>query len=152
MTFEQLQEARTMFLKEGAYENKNILTNMIDAVQKASITPKGRLEITEQLVNETLIKYQKSVQEQVDTCPAGRPDLLARYTKELELVKEYAPQLLTDRDVIISMVQEILIDNNIEIDMKHRGVIMKTITPYFKGKADMKIVSETVSQLLKGAK
>ena len=72
MTLENLQAARTAAMKTGDMATKNVLSNMIDACQKAAITPKGRVEITEQLVDETLIKYQKTVQEMIDTCPADR--------------------------------------------------------------------------------
>ena len=36
---------------------------------------------------------------------------------------------------------------NIELIPQNRGQIMKIITPYFKGKADMKIVSQVVAKL-----
>ena len=96
MTLEILQAARTVAMKTGDMATKNVLSNMIDACQKAAITPKGRVEITEQLVDEVLIKYQKTVQEMIDTCPADRIELLNKYIAEMEIVKTYAPQLITD--------------------------------------------------------
>lgn len=107
MTLKQLQMAKTTAMKANDTEVKKVLTNMIDAVQKAAITPKGRVEITEQLCDETLIKYQKSIQEQIDTCPTNRVDLLCEYLNELAIVKQYAPQLLTDKDAIKARVKEI---------------------------------------------
>ena len=73
MTIEKLQELKIMALKNGNTNTKRVLSDMIDACQKAAITPKGRVELTEQLVDETLIKYQKTVQEMIDTCPASYP-------------------------------------------------------------------------------
>ena len=73
MTLEILQAARTAAMKTGDMATKNVLSSMIDACQKAAITSKGRVEITEQLVDETLIKYQKTIQEMIDTCPESRP-------------------------------------------------------------------------------
>ena len=69
MTLEILQRDMIMYWKAGKAFQKNVIIGMIDAVKKAAMTPKGRIEITEQLVNETLMKYQKTVQEQYDTCP-----------------------------------------------------------------------------------
>lgn len=148
MTLEILQAARTVAMKTGDMATKNVLSSMIDACQKAAITPKGRVEITEQLVDETLIKYQKTVQEMIDTCPADRTELLAKYLIEMKVVKEYAPQLLTDKEEIRKAIAEILSATNTEILVQNKGKIMKCIMPYFKGKADMKIVNQVVGEML----
>lgn len=148
MTLEILQAARTVAMKTGDMATKNVLSSMIDACQKAAITPKGRVEITEQLVDETLIKYQKTIQEMIDTCPADRTELLAKYLIEMKVVKEYAPQLLTDKEEIRKAIAEILSTTNTEILVQNKGKIMKCIMPYFKGKADMKIVNQVVGEML----
>lgn len=148
MTLEILQAARTVAMKTGDMATKNVLSSMIDACQKAAITPKGRVEITEQLVDETLIKYQKTIQEMIDTCPTDRTELLAKYLIEMKVVKEYAPQLLTDKEEIRKAIAEILSATNTEILVQNKGKIMKCIMPYFKGKADMKIVNQVVGEML----
>lgn len=148
MTLEILQAARTVAMKTGDMTTKNVLSSMIDACQKAAITPKGRVEITEQLVDETLIKYQKTIQEMIDTCPVDRTELLAKYLIEMEVVKEYAPQLLTDKEEIRKAIAEILSATNTEILTQNKGQIMKCIMPHFKGKADMKIVNQVVGEML----
>lgn len=147
MNLEALKAAKVVAMKEHNETRKAALTNMIDAIQKASITAKGRVEITDQLVDEVLIKYQKSVQEQIDTCPAARTDLAAAYIAEMEVVKEFAPQLITDRGEIELIINDIF-NGEIVLTKANRGNIMKLITPYFKGKADMKIVSEVVGAML----
>ncbi len=147
MTLENLQAARTAAMKAGDMATKNVLSNMIDACQKAAITPKGRVEITEQLVDETLIKYQKTVQEMIDTCPADRTELLGKYQEEMQVVKVYAPQLMTDPSEIAVAIHAVA-PRGVPFVKANKGVIMKTITPYFKGKADMKIVSQVVAEML----
>ena len=57
---EKVQHEKVLAMKNKDVIRKNALNAMIDACQKASITPKGRIEITEDLVNEVLIKYQKT--------------------------------------------------------------------------------------------
>ena len=147
MTLEKLQKAKLEAMKAKDAAKKNAINNMIDAVQKAAITPKGRVEITDQLVNEVLIRHQKSIQEMIDTCPAARTDLLALYEVEMAVVKEFAPQLMVDRGEIEQTINDIL-NGEIALTKANRGSIMKLITPYFKGKADMKIVSEVVGAML----
>ena len=121
---------------------------MIDACQKASITSKGRVEITEQLVDETLIKYQKTVQEMIDTCPSSYEDKLKQYKADMEIVKQYAPQLITDKETIANRVKKIAGAQGIELVRANRGALMRSISAELKGKADMKIVSAIVGDIL----
>ena len=149
MTLEKMLDAKVAAMKNGDVTTKNVLTNMIDACQKATITNKGRIELTEQLIDEVLIKYQKTIQEMIDTCPADRTELMAKYLIEMKVVKAYAPQLITDPEEIRLKIAELLSAVNVEVLAQNRGQIMKAITPYFKGKADMKIVSQVVAEMLK---
>lgn len=160
MTVDILNKDMITAWKSGDMTRKNILANMIDAVKKASMTSKGRVEITEALVNETLVKYQKTVQEQYDTCPDSAEDYKrdaelkqrkADYLKELEIVREYAPQLLTDYEEIKAAVVAVLTEYG-PVDClgakSNRGTVMKIIAPIMKGKADMSVVNNVISDLL----
>lgn len=160
MTLEKLKTDMVKYWKAGLVFEKNVVANMIDTVKKASMTAKGRVEITEQLVNETLQKYQKTVQEQYDTCPDSADDpkrdaelkqRKADYLRELNLVKEYAPQLLSDYDDVKEAVISVLSAYGpVEAlsSKSNRGTIMKIVAPAMKGKADMSIVNQVVNQLL----
>lgn len=148
MTLEKLQSEMIAARKATDKQRVTALSNMIDAVKKASMTPKGRIDITEQLVAETLIKYQKIVQEQYDSCPAI-PEYMSRrlgYCAELEIVKEYAPQLLTNEDEIKEAILAAVGD--MSLVKPNRGNIMKVIAPQFKGKADMGVVNKVLGGML----
>ena len=158
MTLELLNRDMVQAWKAGDLVKKNVLANMIDAVKKASMTAKGRVEITETLVNETLMKYQKTIQEQYDTCPDFAEDekrteelkkRKAAYLAELELVKEYAPQLVTDVATIQKMILAIAeTDRAMALTKTNRGYVMKTLAAQLKGKADMSVVNKVVGELL----
>lgn len=148
MTLEILQSAKTEAMKNKDLVRKEAISAMIDAVQKASITSKGRIEITEQLTNEVLIKYQKTIQEMIDTCPADRAELLAKYTAEMAVVKEFAPQLITDPIKIKNAIQTVLNAHRLEATKQNKGQIMKIISPLMKGQADMKIVNQVITEML----
>lgn len=148
MTLEMLQLAKITATKARDAETKRVLSDMIDACQKASITSKGRVEITEQLVDETLIKYQKTVQEMIDTCPSSYEDKLKQYKADMEIVKQYAPQLITDKETIANRVKEIAGAQGIELVKANRGALMRSISAELKGKADMKIVNAIVGDIL----
>ena len=148
MTLEKMLDAKVAAMKNGDVTTKNVLTNMIDACQKATITNKGRIELTEQLIDEVLIKYQKTVQEMIDTCPAERTELMEKYQAEMAVVKQYAPQLIADPDEIKGAIRVILDTLGIEASKQNKGKVMKAIMPHFKGKADMKIVNQVVAEML----
>lgn len=147
MNLEILQKDKIKAMKEGAALKKEVLTDMIDSIQKASITPKGRVEITEELVNEVLIKYQKMTQEMIDTCPESRVQTLAIYNARMDIVKEYAPQLVVDEAEITNMITSMC--EGIEMTKKNRGQIMKTIMPQLKGKVDMSVANRVIGGMLK---
>ena len=140
MPLSYLQKEKINAMKNKDVRRKNVLSEIIDTCQKTVITPKGRLELTEQIVNESLIKYQKMVQEMIDTCPSSRTDLLDEYKANMEIVKEYAPKLLTDEKEIWDFIQSL----NIELIKTNRGLIMKEL----KGKVDMKIANKILGEKL----
>ena len=155
MTIDILNKDMVTAWKSGDLPKKATLANMIDAVKKAGMTSKGRIEITEQLVDETLQKYQKTVQEQYDTCPDSAEDpkrdaeLKQRksdYLRELNIVKEYAPQLLTDTEEIKEIILSIA--GNMPLVKANRGAIMKVASSELRGKVDMSVVNKVVNQIL----
>lgn len=151
MTIDVLNRDMITAWKAGDIVRKNTLANMIDTVKKASMTTKGRVEITEALVNETLAKYQKTVQEQYDTCPdtVEYTDRKADYLEELLIVKQYAPQMISDPDEIKSLIKEITeADPKMALSKTNRGYVMKTLAAQLKGKADMSVVNKVVGELL----
>ena len=151
MTVDILNKDMVAAWKAGDMARKGALSNMLDAVKKAGMTSKGRVEITEELVNETLVKYQKTVQEQYDTCPTT-PEYMVRrlaYQNELAIVKEYTPQMVTDTATIQKMILAIAeLDPKMVLSKANRGYVMKTLAAQLKGKADMSIVNKVVNEIL----
>lgn len=148
MLLDKLQTDATKALKNKDKFRRSVLSDMIAAVQKATITPKGKIEPDEKLVNEVLIKYQKTIQEMIDTCPSGRSDLLEEYQKKMEIVKEYAPQMVTDRGAIKGLIITILNNENIKPSMENKNAIMKSVMPKLKGQCDMKIANQVLMEVL----
>ena len=147
MTLEILQNSMIDAMKNKDKMRKSVLSGMIDSVKKASMTNSGRIEITEQLVDEVLLKYKKMVQEQIDTCPSERVETLYEYKAQMDVVAEFAPTLITDETEIYNLILR-TVNNEIEFTKANRGKIMKVIAPVFKGKADMSIVNKVVGGML----
>ena len=147
MTLEKLQSEMIQALKDGNKFRKQVLSELVGAVKKAAIDKKCKDDIPESLVDETLLKCKKTVQEQIDTCPADRVQMLENYKEQMKIVSEFAPTLLTDETEIRNRILDI-INGEIEFTKSNRGKIMKIISPIFKGKADMGVVSKVVGGLL----
>ena len=148
MTLEFLQNEMITALKKGDKMRKDVLSSLVGAVKKAGIDNGCRDNIPESLVDTVLVKEQKTMQEMIDTCPAEREEILTVYKAKMDIIKEFAPQLLTDPTEIKNAVEAILAEANIELIKKNKGVIMKTIMPKFKGKADMGVVNQVIGGLL----
>lgn len=148
--YETIKADMTQALKDGNKARRAILADMVASIDKASTAGKTRLEITDTLVNEVLIKYKKTAQEMIDTCPdteqyASRK---AEYVYNMTVVNEYAPQMITDATEISKLISEICNENGIEINPANRGIIMKTVMPVLKSKnCDMKTAQETIKTL-----
>lgn len=147
MTLEKLQSEMIQAMKNKDKTRKSVLSGLVDAVKKASMTNNGRVEITEHLVDEVLLKYKKMVQEQIDTCPANRVETLEEYKAQMAIVAEFAPTLITDEAEIKNLIFNI-VNNEIEFMKSNRGKIMKIIAPVLKGKVDMSVVNKVLGGML----
>lgn len=148
MTYETLHKAMTEALKAGRKDEKNALAGFIAQIQKTAIDKGCRDNITEDLVNAELLKIKKSIQEQIDTCPVTRTDLIDKYCYEMAVVDKYAPVMISDEDVIRSRIVEIV--GGETVDKKQRGMVMKAI----KGEVtngvfyDMAAVNKVIGEML----
>ena len=146
MTLEILQNEMTKALREGNKARRTVLGVLVAAVQSATITPTGRVEATEQLVDNVLIKQAKLVKEQIDMCPPTRRDLLEAYKYQLAVIEEFAPVQITDETVIRKMIETAIKLENIPLSQNARKVVM----PKLKDSgADMKVVNQVFTQMLK---
>lgn len=148
MTLEVLQKEMIVALKAGDKLRKEVVAGLVDAVKKAGIDKQCRDNIPESLVNTVLQKEQKTMQEMIDTCPADRTETLALYKSKMEIIKEFAPQLLTDPGEIKEKVLALLASVGLEATKKNKGQVMKTVMPAFKGNADMGVVNKVISEVL----
>ena len=140
MTLEILQAEMIAAMKAKNKIRKEALSSIVDAINKATITSTGRIPVTEELINQVLLKEKKTVEEMIETCPATRTELLEEYTQKLAIINEFAPQLIADEKEIENLIKSF----NIELTKANRGSIMKML----KGKADMKIANKVLGGLL----
>ena len=90
-------------------------------------------------------KYKKTVQEMIDTCPdiEKYAERKAGYVADMEVVNEYAPQMITDEAEIAHLIAEICYTHMLDVIPANRNKIMKTVMPILKSKnCDMKVVQK----------
>jgi len=144
MKLEELQKAMVAAMKAKDKARKDAISALVSAVKKAGIDQGCRENIPEELADQAILKELKAVKEQIDTCPASRTDLLEEYQKRYEVMSEFAPKLLNAEEI-----KELLTTKYADlIATKNRGTIMKAIVGELKGKADGKLVSQVVAELI----
>lgn len=77
---------------------------------------------------------------------ANRLDLVNQNEKEIEVLNKYMPDQLTEEE--IDKIINDIFDTVKPTSIKDLGIIMKTITPRLKGKADMSMVNIKIKKRL----
>ena len=150
MTFNELQAAMMTAMKERNRVKKDVIADMVTCAKNMAIEKGCKDNITDEIVKEAILKSKKRCQEQIDTCPKNRPDLLQAYTICMGYIDEFAPKMLSEeevKEIIKTFIVKMSINNREEKLTK--GMIMKAVMPKFKGKADGKIISKVVDDILK---
>ena len=143
MTLEVLQKDMMAAMKARDKERKDSISALVSAVKKAGIDAGCRDNIPEDMVNQVIMKEIKSVKEQIDTCPESRKDLIDQYQARYAVFQEYAPSMMSEEEV-----EAFLKDKFADlIAGKNKGMIMKTVMPELKGKADGKVINQVVARL-----
>lgn len=143
MEFEKLQKDMIQAMKAKDKPRKDAISSLIAAVKKIAIDEGCRDNIQEELVDRVILKELKTAKEQLDTCPQDRTDLKEEYQLRYDVIKEYAPSLLSQEEV-----KEILTSRFAEVlATKNKGQIMKAVMAELKGKADGKVINQAVSEL-----
>ena len=142
MKLETLQKEMINAMKAKDKPRKETISALIGAIKKVAIDEKVRDNIPEELVDRVILKEKKTVQEMIDTCPTDRVDTLNEYKQRMSVIEEFAPKMMSEDEV------RAFIKNAIAtIDVINKGTVMKHISPQLKGKADMKLVNQIVTEL-----
>ena len=143
MQMETLQKDMIAAMKARDKVRKDAISTLVSAVKKNAIDEGCRDDIKEELVDRTILKELNTVKEQLETCPADRTDLKEEYQARYDIISEDAPKLMSAEEV-----EQVLKEQFAEVlATKNKGQIMKTVMPSLKGKADGKVINQTVAKL-----
>ena len=93
----------------------------------------------------TQIKKRKEAATLFDK--GGRTDLSEKENQEMVILQKYLPEQVSEED-LKNRIQEVILELGI-VDIKDLGMVMKTIIPEFKGRADNGQIKNLVIECLK---
>lgn len=99
---------------------------------------------------DVLAVIQKSVKKRQDSIEAyttgGRADLADKETREMEILKGFLPEQMSESD-IQALVKAVIAETGAS-SKRDMGKVMGALMPKVKGRADGKLVQQAVSALL----
>ena len=105
--------------------------------------PNPREELTDDDVIKVLSKQIKMRKEAITQFEvAGREDLVQQNKKELEILNSYMPEQLSLEE--LNNIIDKVFDEVKPTSVKDMGLIMKSLSPLIKGKADMSLVNQII--------
>jgi hypothetical protein len=149
MTYEELQAELVQSMKDKNRVRKNVIAGIMTIAKNMAIEAGTKDDITEDIVTAAILKNKKMCQESIDMCPKNRPDILEALQVTMGYIDEFAPRMMTEDEVREFIKEEIFkIGETQEISLKIKGLVMKTVMPKLKGKADGKLINKVVTELL----
>ena len=143
--FDKIKSDMVKAMKEQDKFKLSVIRMIKASIDKERIDKK--IEITDEVVIDVLAKELKTREEsRLEFSKAGRTDLVEDLDKEIEIIKEYLPEPLTEEEI-----DKIINDAFKETEassIKDMGKVMKVVTPKVKGRCDMKEVSSKIKAKL----
>ena len=128
---------------------EKLLQDMKDAMKNKETIRKNTIQLVRSGVLQ-IEKDNKELKKRRDSLPefekSGRMDLIENLNKEIEVLLAYLPEQLSEGEI-----KQIVQDTINEVGattMKDMGKVMGAVSPKVKGRADNKIVSGFVKELL----
>ena len=134
MTLEQFKKEKVDAMKNHDKETVSALNVIITKIMSLTIEKRAVNETVSEADIDTLLKKAEKelIEEKEGFEKAGRMENVASLTKQIEVIKKYLPEMLSEDKIreIISGLED-----------KTLPSIMKHFKINYQGKADMKIVS-----------
>ena len=124
---------------------KNTITMVRAAIKQKEVDE--RIELNNEEIIEIISKQLKEKKNAIEDFKKGeRQDLVELTEKEMEILLEYLPKQLTEEE-IEKIVRETIEEVEAK-SMKDIGIIMKSVMPKVKGRADGGTVNKIARKIL----
>lgn len=125
---------------------KDTITLIRAAIKQREVDE--RIDLSDEQVEEIISKQLKEKKGAIEEFAKGnRSDLIEATEKEIDILLDYLPEQLSEdeiRDIVENTIKECGISSK-----KDMGILMKTVMPKLKGRADGKTVSSIAQNILK---
>lgn len=144
---EQVRSEMMAALKAHDTEKKDALTSLLSALKAKAIDKRSDLTTEEEQA--VVSREVKQLKETIETAPAGYDEIVNKSKKQIDFFSAYLPQQMSESEIrgIIDTVLATLAIS--EATAKDKGVIMKSLMPLTKGKADGKQVNDILASYFK---
>lgn len=144
---QQLQNDMATAMREGDITKRDTLRMLIAAIKQEEVD--RRVELDDAGVEAILAKQAKQRRESIeDAKRAERLDLVAEEEAELAIIESYLPQQMTEDE--IRVVAKKVIDEMNASGSQDMGRVMGRLMPELGNRAEGRIVSQVVRELLNG--
>ena len=144
---DEVRAAMVAAMKAKDKVRKDSLSMLLSALKYAEIDKRSPL--TEEEENAVVKKELRQSKETYDLAPEERQDIREEMAARIAVYKEFAPEDMS-AEQIAQVIQEVLAELGIEKPVgADKGKIMKVLMPRVKGKADGKLVNETLAGMMK---
>ena len=145
-----LKEKLLQDFKDAMKEKNELKKNTIMMVRAAilQIEKDTQKEVLDDQIIQIMSKEVKKRKESLaDYEKSGRTDLIEQINKEIEIIKSYLPEELSE-DEIRKIVLESIKETGAE-SIKDMGKVMQIAKTKAAGRADNKVINDIVKELLK---
>lgn len=148
MLYEKITNDMKEAMKSHDKESLSTLRLLKSAIDLYLVNNKlERNHASDDVVIDVVSKQVKTHKESIEEFKKGnRQDLVDNLLREINLLSKYLPKQLTKEEITAEIDK--VFDKIKPTSMKDMGLIMKELTPIFRGKADMKTVNEIVRSKL----
>jgi uncharacterized protein YqeY len=144
---DKLTEDLKQTMRHRDEQRKSTLRLVMAAIKNAEI--EKRRELTEEELLAVIAKEAKQRRESIAEFErGGRQDLVDREKAELQILLAYLPEQLS-REEIAAQARQIIAEVG-AASPAQMGQVMRQLMPLMQGKADGKLVSQVVKELLIG--
>ena len=148
MTIDMLEQERNLARKNGNSERLLVLNDIIAKARAKETAGKKKIELTEQLVNDSLVEYRKMLKDGIKQMPEGHA-VRAMYEEQLNILSEFCPAVLEDEIQIKNLITKVLYEQNIKVSHKNRGRMMKALIPALRAEyTDMDIAMPIIESMI----
>jgi hypothetical protein len=132
-------------MKGGDKARLSIIRLMLAAIKQIEVDE--RIELDDSRITAVLDRMTKQRRESIEHfARASRDDLIEIEEFELQIIREYLPEALSETEINALVEQSIQTSGATSI--KDMGKVMGILKPQLQGRADMKIVSLLIKSRL----